>query len=188
MNAEFHYRYTRRDFVQACIVLMRKPAWRNVLDIAIWLAIVIVGQGVISGDPARIGRAAVLIFGGHMPLFVYMILAGMFVVLWFRHILYGWLICAPVFGKQAHANRDVFLRVDEVGIVGGTDDFHTQIQWEAIKRVVATPDTVVLAASKREGVVLPRRAVGTQAEWDAFIVYANARVTAGKAKPSPAGR
>lgn len=159
----FTYRYERRDFVQACIVIMRNSVRRRLLWMILWLALVafIVAWG--AGDRAAL--ALKLLATGKLPWDIYAMLFGILALIWFHAQVVGWLICAPIFKRNALANQIVVLELDEQGLHGGTDDVSTRIAWSAIKRVVETPSALVFVLSAREGMTLPRRAVPSEQDY-----------------------
>ncbi|VFR55755.1 hypothetical protein BRI6_4252 [plant metagenome] len=155
---QFSYRYERADFVHGCIALMRPPLARRILLQAAWTALVL---GLVHwADPGRPrGTALGLLFSGGLNGWIYAAFLGCAVAFWFSTELFGWLICAPIFSRNALARKDVNLVLSQEGLWGGTRDVNVNVSWAAVQRIVETRHMIVFVLSGREGVMLPKRAL-----------------------------
>lgn len=155
---QFSYRYTRSDFVHGCIALMRPPPGRRVLLQAGWVALILaLVHWADPGEPR--GTALRLLLSGELSWTFYAFFLVCAVAFWFSADLFGWLVCAPIFSRNALAHKDVRLILNQEGLLGGTEDVNVKVSWAAVQRIVETRDMIVFGLSGREGVMLPKRAV-----------------------------
>lgn len=175
----FTYRYERVDFVRACIALARPTLARRVAWCLIWVACM-VGVMVWSLAPHQRMPALHLLITGQFPWQGYAILAACLLLIWFRAEVLGWLFCAPAYGRSALAGQDVALELDDMGLWAGNADVNTRISWAGVKRIIATPRLLLFVVSRREGVLLPRRAITSDAEYQRVLDLARGKLDAAK--------
>lgn len=184
----FTYRYERGDFVRACIALARPSPPRRLAWCVIWL-VCMVGFMMWDLEPHQRMPALHLLATGQFPWQGYAILVTCLLLLWFRAEVFGWLFCAPVYGRSALAGQDVALELDDAGLWAGNDQVNSRVSWSSVKRIIETPKLVLFVVSKREGVLLPRRAIASDTRYQEMLALAHARLDAARAdSASVAGR
>lgn len=81
--------------------------------------------------------------------------------------------------KFVHAEQEVVVVFTEEGIYSKTRDMEGRVGWGMVQRVIETPRYVFLAVSKREAMVLPRRAFETPEQLAEALDFVLAHVPAG---------
>lgn len=181
----FTYRYERADFVRACIALARPSMPRRLAWCMIWL-VCMVGFMMWDLEPHQRMPALHLLATGQFPWQGYATLGACLLLIWFRAEIFGWLFCAPAYGRSALAGQDVALELDDVGIWAGNDKVNSRVSWSGVMRIVDTPRLVLFVVSKREGVLLPRRAIASDTRHQEVLAFARARLDAARADASVA--
>ncbi len=168
---EVKFRFERGDFVAMTNALSR-PTWRwrwlaTVALIALWAIMLYAMAGSVE-------RAWLVVRGavqGRLPWDLYVVFAVALLFPWLGHLVAP-LMAAMVFKRNALANQEVTLSLDRAGIEGGGAGIQSRIAWSSIKRVIETPRHLFFAISKREAVTLPRRAFGSEQDYQAARAFA----------------
>jgi hypothetical protein len=108
-----------------------------------------------------------------------MLLAGMLVVIAIvaaiDFVFLYWLY-RLVFRRYALANREITITLEDDRIKWSSGAFAGECAWSGIKRMVETKDRLFLFISKVEAIVLPRRAVASDAEFRSIAAYVGRHV------------
>jgi hypothetical protein len=94
----------------------------------------------------------------------------------------------PWFGfrRLAARNQPVRLHFGEA-IAWTMNGMSGEASWSSVKRLVRTPHGLFLFISEAEAFMLPRRALASDAEWDALAAFTESKMTAaGSARRPPA--
>ncbi|WP_186332128.1 YcxB family protein [Bordetella genomosp. 13] len=177
----FTYRYERVDFVRACIALARPSMPRRLAWCVAWL-VCMVGFMMWTLEPHQRLPGLRLLATGGFPWSGYAILVGCLLLIWFRAEVLGWLFCAPAYGRTALAGQDVAVELGQDGIWAGNDNVNTRVAWAGVQRIVETPALLLFVISRREGILLPRRAIPSEAARQEALALARARVDAARAR------
>jgi hypothetical protein len=172
------YRTTRADYVALCMAMMRDPWRRIVIEIAIYLALVAITLFAASNfDTATFMRVLGDIASFAAPWWLYVLLvAGPLLAL--AHPQWVALIAAFTYNRNAIADKDVALSFDGNGIVTTAPNLVSHLAWDAIIRVIETPTHAFLAISRREALILPRRAFADEHDWKMLLGFIRARLAA----------
>ncbi|HXV32322.1 MAG TPA: YcxB family protein [Sinorhizobium sp.] len=154
------YRFERRDFAAMTRALTQKPLGWRLAMVAAWVALFLAFLFFFAGSVARFRETLVT-----LPDYAAAILIPV-VALLFGHHIWG-LIAASVFKNNALANRDIELSLRQSGIKGGTAAICYEFDWEAVKKIIETRTHLFLALSKREALIIPRRAFASDGEYQA---------------------
>ncbi|HEX2552652.1 MAG TPA: YcxB family protein [Microvirga sp.] len=89
----------------------------------------------------------------------------------------------PWFGfrRLAVRNKPVRLHFGEA-IAWTTNGMSGEASWSSVKRLVATPQGLFLFISEAEAFMLPRRALASEAEFEAVAAFARAKIAASGAR------
>ena len=132
---------------------------------ALYLALVLLG---LLWDGASLGellnRETVTIVLAGIPIVVLFVAAIDFL---FMRVVYRW-----VFRRFALANAKIMVRLDEDGIHWSGNDFAGRCAWSKVSQVVETKDRLFLFISKIEAVILPARALASDAAFQDLAAYA----------------
>jgi hypothetical protein len=82
------------------------------------------------------------------------------------------------FPRYSVANKDVTLRFDHEGTHTTVGGMAGRVSWRAIARVFETKDFLLLAVSRAEMLVVPRRALASADAFADLVRYARAKVDA----------
>jgi hypothetical protein len=159
------YRFERRDFVAMTRALTRKPWTWGLAAVALWLVLVLVlVLLLLSGRFEFLEHGIRVVVIDYLPLWVIGAAA----------LLFGArLSAAMVFRNIAYANQEIELLVRPSGIESRTKDIQAEIAWTAVKKIIETSTHLILAISKREALIIPRRAFASDDDYQAargFIV------------------
>lgn len=180
----FHvtYRFERGDFVAMTHALTR-TSWRwRLAATAVLIALVVIALYVMAGTIDRTWLALRAVLEGRLPVDTYVVLVIAVLFAWFGHLA-GPLAAAMIFKRNALANQEVSLTLDAVGIEGSGGGVQTRIAWASVKRLIETRRHLFFAISKREAVMLPRRAFRSEQDYQAVRAFALQHCTSGSTKP-----
>ncbi|MBV6658355.1 MAG: YcxB family protein [Devosiaceae bacterium] len=170
------YRYTRADYVQASLLMAGRPLSRRLLDVAVYFGLMLaaaVAVLVYHGEELSVLAEAVgiitwwgwvLIFAGAAFLFA-------------PEYFITWPIAAATFKSLSVAGSMVHVQLEDAAIGTQTENPDTQstVAWSAIKAVKENQHGLFLALSKREALLLPRRAFAGDADYQAAAALARRR-------------
>jgi hypothetical protein len=92
---------------------------------------------------------------------------------------------AAVYRRNAAAGQRLSFEIGEEEIVGGQPHISSRLAWPAIVRLIETPQHLFLAISRREALILPRRAFADDEAFSALAQFARTRIAA--SRPAAAG-
>ena len=85
------------------------------------------------------------------------------------------------YGRNALADRQLTYRFTSDAIQGGIPEVQARFPWNSIRRIVVTPEHALLLVSRRDALILPRRIVETEEDFDTLLAFARARIAAARA-------
>lgn len=156
---EIRYVFEKPDFVALTRALVRPSLLTTVfrLFFAVIIAanplIVMVLRGAENVSPEYLE-----IYARYLPLW--------FLPLFFA--LFGTqvagLAAAYVFKRNASANKEIVVELQENFILARSEDIRSEVSWKSVVKVIETDRHLLLALSKREALTLPKRAVASEDE------------------------
>lgn len=165
------FRLERGDFVAMTHALTRPTRrWQWLLTAAL-IALLVVMLYATVGSLERVWLVMQGAVQGRLPWNLYVIFAFVLLIPWVSHYLAP-LLAAMIFKRNAMANQDVTLTLDQAGIEGGSAGLQSRIAWSSVKRIIETPRHLFFTISKREAVTLPRRAFGSDQAYQAARAFA----------------
>ena len=94
-------------------------------------------------------------------------------------ILIGWLIAASVFGyvwrRWKGLHGPIVFALTEVGVNFRDRQMEGVVYWDGIKSVRLQGGRIFLFVGRKSALIIPRRAFGSNAEFDAFVSAAKER-------------
>jgi hypothetical protein len=174
------YRMQRGDYVALCRALQTKPMRRALIEIALFVAIFLAVLFVTSGFNAQtfvrgLGDLVAL----SAPWWVYLILfLGPVIAL--SHTEWVALVAALTYRRYAAADKDVTLSFDGHGVTATSPNLRSQIGWEAFLKLVETPTHAFLVVSRREALIVPRRAFADDDDHRMLMGFIRARLAANR--------
>lgn len=180
----FHvtYRFERADFVAMTHALTR-TSWRwRLAATAILIAVVVIALYAMAGTIDRTWLALRAVLEGRLPVDTYVIFLIAVLFAWCGHLA-GPLAAGLIFKRNALADQEVSITLDAAGIAGSGGGVQTRIAWASIKRLIETRRHLFFAISKREAVMLPRRAFRSEQDYQAARAFALQRCRTENTKP-----
>lgn len=85
------------------------------------------------------------------------------------------LVAAAGYRRNAIADREVTLHVTAEGIEGGATGLYSRIGWASVSRLIETPSHLFVLISRREALLIPRRAVPNEDVYNNIRGFIRAR-------------
>ena len=168
------YRMERGDHVAMTEALSRRSPLRVALECVLYLAALALLALAIAGSPER--WVATMAQAFSLPLAVVtvpLVLAGPVILA--RRAQIAGLVAAALYSRHAMADRDVTVHLTAEGIEGGATDPHSRFGWAAVTRLVETPRHLFIQVSRREALIVPRRAVANEDVYNNLRGFVRAR-------------
>jgi hypothetical protein len=169
------------DFLAMSRALGRRSIWTPVLILVLYFGIVagFVLAGV-GGDIAAFTEVVRQISTGKAPVWLYpLLLLGPLLVL--LRPVYLRLLARQVYRRHVMAERNLSYRLNSDAVQGGIPEVQGRFLWSAIKRLIVTPEHAFLTLSRREALIVPRRAFATDEDFGMLLAFARARIHAARA-------
>jgi hypothetical protein len=172
------YRMRRGDYVALCRALQAKPLSRALFEIALFVAIFLAVLFVTSSFSTQtFVRGLADLVTLNAPWWVYLILV-LAAVIALGHTEWVKLIAALTYGRYALADKDVTLSFDGNGVTATSPNLTSHIGWEAFVKLIETPTHAFLAVSRREALIVPRRAFVDEDDHRMLMGFIRARLAA----------
>lgn len=153
MNLQFEFQ--RDDYVALATVLATRTSSRQALNLGFYAVLAAMLYVTYGGDISAV------------PVWLLVLLA-LALTLTLFHLPIVSLIAHLSYPRSLTARQRMTLHIDNEALTLIMPLKKNRMPWPVFKRVVATPDHLVLVASRREGVVVPRRALPDAAAFQAL--------------------
>lgn len=145
--------------------------------LAIMFLLVVFAQA--EGDIELFGDMLQWIFTGQYPLSTYLSFLAIPALIALVWAMRPWIIrrmmsVFPLIG------RPVAVTVSDSGVSGGAEDLNQHVGWTAVRQIIRTPTHIFILTMPRGGMILPRRAVDSETEFDALHRFAIAHAPSAK--------
>jgi hypothetical protein len=172
------YRMQRGDYVALCRALQTKPMRRALIEIALFVAIFLaVLFATSSFNTQTFVRGLGDLVTLSAPWWVYLILfLGPVIAL--SHTEWVALVAALTYRRNALADKDVTLAFDGNGVTATSPNLTSQVGWEAFLKLIETPTHAFLVVSRREALIVPRRAFADEDDHRMLMGFIRARLAA----------
>ena len=177
-----HYTFDRGDYA-ALTKAMMQPAWRLRLKLfCIWLALVAGMLAVVGATGAGFGRALQDLLTLHdVPWWIYAPL-GAILALYMLIPQLRWWRAMRQYSWNAIADGTVSLEIGEGGVRISGPGRDSSLAWPLVRKLLVRDNHLFLAISRREAIVVPRRAFANDFEFAAVMALARRKVPAVQAK------
>ena len=171
-----HYQFNRADYL-ALTKAMSRSMWRlRLFLLLVWVAMIVGLLMLATKDWADFLVALQDLVSMHnVPPSIYVLL-GLFLGLiafapqirrWRAMRMYSW---------NAIADRELELEITEAAVRVSGPGRDARLDWPLVRKVIVVPEHLFLAISRREAIVVPRRAFATAAEFEAVTALAQRKV------------
>ena len=173
MTPQATYTLTPGDYAAMTVALTRRSWTRRILTLAVWVVIFWFALACLTSlwNPALLARVLVA-SGGATWVGGALLFASLLML--FGHWL-SWGISFLYYRQLASAGATITIVLTDDGVDATSNVADTRLPWASVKRVIGNARHTFLAISKREALILPRRAFASDADFDAARRYAEAR-------------
>lgn len=161
-----NYRLQRADHLARVVALSRRSPARTLAVAAGCLGLLLLLLLSQSGFPGLLSMPALLeTLPWLLPVLLLLLPSSLY---------------AAVFGGLAYqrsglAGAEITIDVTPGGLVAAVTDRASRLAWSAVTRLIETPDYLFLQLSRREALIIPRRAVGDPADYQNLVGFIRAR-------------
>lgn len=167
------YRMERGDFIALSMVLTRRKPSRVLLELVIYFGVLLAIMA-FGGGPQNLISTIVSVFSVQgFVFYLPLILLGPILLLLTPQIT--GLIAAFIYKRNAIADREITLHLTAEGIEGGATDLYSRIGWGAVLKLVETPKHLFIQISRREALIIPRRAIPNEDHYNNLKGFIRAR-------------
>jgi hypothetical protein len=171
-----HFQFNRADYLALTNAMSRSMGRLRLALLLVWM-VMIVGMLLLATDDwADFAVAAQdLVTMHNVPVSIYGLL-GLFLLLivfapqirrWRAMRMYSW---------NAIADREIKLEITETGVRVSGPGRDARLDWLLVRKVIVSPEHLFLALSRREAIVLPRRAFAMASDFEAITALALRKV------------
>lgn len=172
------YRMERADYIALCRALQTKPIQRALIEIAVYFVLLLAGAFVAANfNVATFLRVLGDFASFEAPWWFYLLLI-LGPVLALSHTEWVALVAALTYRRNAIADKNVSLSFDGSGVTATATNYETKVGWDAFIRLVETPTHAFLAISRREALIVPRRAFADEHDHRTLLAFIRARLAA----------
>lgn len=168
------FRMERADFVALSTALARQDPRSTFIKIAVYLLALLAIAWFEAGSVDALLAALANNFSFPSVLFYAPVVFGPPLLLLMTPQLAG-LVAAASYRRNAIADRDVTLHLTAEGIEGGATDLYSRVGWAGVRRLIETPSHLFVLISRREALLIPRRAVPNEDVYDNIRGFIRAR-------------
>ncbi|HEV7277617.1 MAG TPA: YcxB family protein [Devosiaceae bacterium] len=169
-----NYRLQRSDHVARVIALTRRPLGRTVALAAGYYGLLFMfllfqadGPGEIVAAPQSL-MASPALFAA-LP----WLLLGLLLLL--PPSFYGAMLGGLAYQRSGLSGAEITIDVTAGGLVTAVADRVSRVAWPVVTRLIETPDYLFLQLSRREALIIPRRAIGDPADYQNLVGFIRAR-------------
>ena len=167
---EVSFKMERADYVALCFAMRRRAADRLLANAAIYLlTVALVALIVTGGNTGAIAAVLREAIGLRAPWWIYPIIpSGFLFAVLLQPVLLS-LKAGHAYRRLVIADREICVSFETEGLQTILTNFESWISWHAIERIIETSDHLFLTISRREALILPRRAFATDADYHRLL-------------------
>lgn len=168
------YRMERGDFVALTRALTRLEPRPTLAKLVVYFALLLLAAYLAAGtfDAFVASLAAAFSFPAVLLNAPLVVIPPLLLLL--SPQLAG-LVAASTYRRNAIADRDVTVHLTAEGIEGGATDLYSRVGWAAVTRLIETPKHLFIQISRREALIVPRRAVPNEDTYNNLKGFIRAR-------------
>ena len=177
---EGHYIFTRDDYLALVQATMPQQRGARTILVIVWISFFVLVMGLMSEDwPQFVQAMRDLVTFNDVPFFVYIpLLGGLGAIILLPSV--ALMRAMRLYSSLATADQLIGIALDETSIVTTAPGRQFRLDWPTVKRVVVRPDHLFLTISRHEGLVVPKRAFASTAEFAAVTALAQRKLSAAK--------
>jgi hypothetical protein len=165
-----NYRLQRRDHVARVVALSRRAPARTLAIAALYCGLLLLSlllrAGSVDALAAELQRLAIL------DILLYL-LPGLLLLV--PASAYAALFGSLAYRRSGLAGAEIVLDVTADGVAAVIANRASRIAWSAVTRLIETPDHLFLQLSRREALIVPRRALGDPSDYQNLVGFIRAR-------------
>lgn len=166
------YQATREDYAAMVVAVQRWPLRRRLGMSAGIMVILLAAGGIGAGSVDGARRFALGLATGQADRWFYAVAAAVLALPWVVHRLVAG-AGSLFFGRTALAREPVRITLDGAGITVAATGIGSHILWSRVARVIETPRHLFLVIDSGQTAILPRRAFGSDAAYQAALALAH---------------
>ena len=173
---EVTFKMERADYVALCLAMQRKDRWRVAAEaigalLIVPAAILVTTAGNFGALISALRDIATL----HAPWWIYpIVLAAPLLVVQQRLLIA--LKAGRHYRRYAVADREMRHSFETDGLETILTNFESWISWHAIESIIETSDHLFLTISRREALILPRRAFASDTDYQRLTGFVRDRI------------
>ena len=168
------FRMQRGDFVALTRALVRLDPRKDTIKIAAYFGALLAINWLTAGSIDALIASLVDTFSFPNVLLYGPLIAAAPLLLLLAPQLAS-LNAAAIYKRNAIADREVTVHLTAEGIEGGATDLYSRVGWAAVTRLIETPTHLFIQISRREALLIPRRAVPNEDEYNNLKGFVRAR-------------
>ncbi|MFJ1302759.1 YcxB family protein [Pseudomonadota bacterium AL_CKDN230030165-1A_HGKHYDSX7] len=173
MTPQATYTLTPGDYAAMTVALTRRSWARRLLKLTLWVLVFWVALSCLTGIWNPLTLARIVMASGGTPWIGGALLFAALLILFGHWIAWG--ISFLYYRQLSSAGATITLALTDDAVEATSNVADTRVPWISVKRVIADSRHIFLAISKREALILPRRAFASEADFDAARRYAETR-------------
>lgn len=168
------YTMSSLDYAATILAISRQTFGQGVRAFVLWLLAGWLAATLFTNiyDPILLLR---WVSSSALSILIAVMLVIVLAALTVAHRWFLWAISLLYYRRTALADATVTVSLTEAGIESTSVVADTRIPWSTVKRVVRDRDHLVLAISRYEAVVLPRRAFANETDFDEAYTFTSRR-------------
>jgi hypothetical protein len=173
---EVTFKMRRADHVALCFAMRRRSASRILKHLVLYL-LVLTGVALVAtaGDVGALRAVVGEVIALRAPWWFYPVIpAGFLLAALLQPLVLGFKAGCS-YQRYAIADQEVRLSFEADGLETLLTNFESWVSWHAIEKVIETPDHAFLAISRREALILPRRAFTSEADYRRWLGFVRDR-------------
>ena len=174
------YTLTAWDYAAMARGLTRRPWTRSMITMVLWLFAVWCLLVFSTNECNPVTMAGAIVASG-ATLWMLGCLVVVLLISLGTHWL-SWAISFLYYRQIASANATITIALHDDAIRVKSSVANSSVPWATVKRIIVERDCLMLAISKREAFILPRRGFESQEQFDNVYDYARRRRSAALAE------
>jgi hypothetical protein len=172
------YQFSQGDYL-ALTKAMGPPPWQQILRLLIvWLAMVVVLALVLANRSGNFATGLLdFVTFQAKPAIVYPIIEGVLVLIFLAPV-FTRISARRLYKTLSSAGQAITGRLDAAGAHTAMQGVQSSLDWSIVQRLILTEDHLFLVFSKREALVIPKRAFQSPAALDEALALVRSKVPA----------
>lgn len=176
---EVTFKMQRADYVALCLAMRRRSTGRILKHLALYL-LVLTGAALVAtaGDVSALQAVVGEVITLRAPWWFYLLIPAGFVLAVLLQPLVLGFNAGRTYRRYAIADQEIRLGFEADGLETLLTSFESWVSWHAIEKIIETKDHAFLDISRREALILPRRAFANDADYRRWLGFVRDRIRA----------